>query len=87
MPAASRKRPAAPEMMKMWLSLCVKPHGFNGFKGFNDFSCKHQSAVSQHTRGSVERTMANGGYVVMLNVTRRPDRGAVRAPHISYDFG
>ena len=22
----------------MWLSLCVKPHGFNGFKGFNDFS-------------------------------------------------
>ena len=31
--------------------------------------------------GSVERTMANGGYVVMLNVTRQPDRGAVRAPH------
>ena len=27
----------------MWLSLCVKPHGFNGFKGFNDFSCKHQA--------------------------------------------
>ena len=27
MPAASRKRPAARDMLKMWLSLCVKPHG------------------------------------------------------------
>jgi len=35
----------------MWLSLCVKPHGFNGFKGFNDFSCKHQSAVRSRIGG------------------------------------
>jgi len=30
--------------------------------------------------GSVERTMANCGYIVTLNVTRQADRGAVRAP-------
>ena len=26
--------------------------------------------------------MANGGYIVMLNVERRPDREAVRAPQV-----
>ena len=51
-------------------------------QGFNDWVKKVLFDTTVFSHGSHWASSA-----AMLNVARRPDRGAVRAPHISYDFG